>query len=100
MYVVYLPMVYWLARCKTEFRWAPTVWRHLAWLMLAAVALLLVAEWSAMGGAVAGLIMSSGLGLYGFSQLAHKTNLTGPLGRMAGVGRQWLTKNGVWRDRD
>jgi len=100
MYVVLLPGVYWLARRKTGFRWAPTVWRHLAWLMLAAVALLVVAEWSAMAGAAAGLIMGASLALYGFGRLAHKTSLTGPLGRLAGVCRERLMKMSVSRDSD
>jgi O-antigen/teichoic acid export membrane protein len=98
MYVVLLPVVYWLARRKTGFRWAATVRRLLGWLMLAAVALLVAAEWSPMAGATAGLIMSTGIGLYSFSRLAHKTSLTGPLGHLAGICRYWLMKIGVWRD--
>lgn len=99
LYVVYLPIVYWLARRKTGFRWVPTVRRHLTWLMLAAaVVLLIAATWSPIIGAGSGLIMGSGLGLYGFGCLAHRTNLAGPLGRLVGTGRQWLTKVGVWRE--
>jgi O-antigen/teichoic acid export membrane protein len=98
MYVVYLPTVYWLAQRKTGFKWAATVRWLIGGLMLGAVALLLVAELSSMAGAAAGLIMSAGSGLYGFSRLAHKTSLTGPLGRLAGLCRQQLIKMGVWRD--
>lgn len=98
MYVVYLPLVYWLARSKTGFSWSRIVWRHLAWLMLAALGLLIVAEWSPMVGVIAGLIMSTGLGVFCIGRLAYKINLTGTLGRLAGRGRQWLIKIGVWRD--
>ncbi len=74
----------------------PTRTRLHEW--LAAVALLVAVERSAMAGVAAGLIMSAGLGLYSFSRLAHKTSLTGPLGRLAGLCRQWLMKIGVWHD--
>ena len=73
MYVVYLPIVYYLARSKTGFRWAPTVRRHLVWLMLAALALLVAAEWSPLVGAVLGFAMSVSFALYSFRRLAHKT---------------------------
>ena len=95
MYMVYLPMVYWLARRKTGFRWVATVWQLVGWLVLAAVALVGAAKWSALAGAAAGLIMSASLGLYSFSRLAHKTSLTGQLGRLARFCRRWLMKIGV-----
>lgn len=98
MCIVLLPVVYWLARRKTGFRWAATVRGHLGWLLLGAVAVLGAAESSALAGAAMGLIMTAGFGIYSFSRLAHKTNLTGPLGRLAGICRRWLMKIRVWRD--
>lgn len=98
MYVVLLPVVYWLARRKTGFRWATPVWRLLGGLMLAAVAVLAIAEWTQFAGAVFGLLLSVGFGLYGFSCLAHKTSLTGRMGRLAAVCRRSLLRIGVWRE--
>lgn len=98
MYAVYLPVVYWLAHRKTEFRWAPAVKRQIGWLMLAAMAVLGAAQYTKMAGALAGLISCAGFGIYGFGRLAHKANLTGPVGRLAAVGRQKMIKIGVWRD--
>lgn len=98
MYVVYLPVVYWLARRKTGFRWTQAVSRQLGCLLLAALALLAMAEWSTTAGAILGLILSGGVGFYSFSRLAHKSNMPGPLGRMAKNGQQLLMKIGVWRD--
>lgn len=98
MYVVYLPLVYWLAKRRTGFRWTQTVRRQLLWLMLGAVAVLAAAKWTAFASAVAGLFLCTGFGFYSFSRLAHKTNLTGPLGRLAGYSRQFLMKMGVWHD--
>ncbi|MDP1612370.1 MAG: O-antigen translocase [Sulfuritalea sp.] len=97
MYAVLLPVVYWLARRKTGFRWAPMAWRQFAWLMLAAMALLLAAEWSVTVSAAAGLLMSGGLGLFSFIRLAQKSNLTGAMGSFAATGRRWLIKAGIWR---
>ncbi|MDI1300843.1 MAG: O-antigen translocase [bacterium] len=98
MYIVLLPMVYWLAKRKTGFCWASRVWYQLAGLMLAAFAVLIIAEWSILAGAAAGLILSAAFGLYSFSRLAHKTNLAGPLGRVAVLGKTWMIRAGVWRE--
>ena len=98
MYVVYLPIVYWLAWRSSGFRWAGTAKWLLGFLILSAAALLVTAEWSATASAVAGIMLSIGFGLYSFSRLAHKTNLSGHLGHLTGRSRQWLVKIGVWRD--
>ena len=98
MYVVYLPTVYWLARHKTGFRWTATVWWLLGWLMLDALAVLVAAEWSATTGAVTGVVLSVGFGLYSFSRLAHKSNLTGPLGKLSRYFRQLLMRCGAWNE--
>ena len=100
MYLAYLPIMYWLARRRSGFKWLSTVWRIFGWLMLATVALLVAAQWSTLFTAVAGLLLSTSLGLYSFSRLAHKTNLTGTLGSIAGFGQRQLMKIGLWRDRD
>lgn len=98
MYAVLLPVVYLLARRKTGFRWSPTVWRQFGLLSLSAFAILIVAEWATLAGLMVGLIICATFGLYSFSRLAHQTNLTGPLGRLAGSSRQLLMKLGAWRD--
>lgn len=97
MYVGLLPVVYWLARRKTGFGWTPVVWRYLVWLALSGVLLLLLAHWSPTYGFVGGLFMSLSFGIYGSYRLAHRTNLTGSLGRLARTGRVWLEKIGAWR---
>lgn len=98
MYVVYLPIIYWLARQKTGLRWEVTIWWILVLLVLGAVAVLVATKWSPKISAVTGLILSFGFGLYSFSRMAHKTNLTSPLGRVATNSRLFLVKFGVWRD--
>lgn len=98
MYALHLPMMYWLVRRKTGFRWDVGVWRHLVWLILSALAVLAAAKWTAFVGALVGLILCVGFGIYGFIGLAHKTSLVGSVGRLAGSSRQWLMRIGVWRD--
>lgn len=98
MYVVYLPVVYWLAWRSTGFRWAGTAKWLLGFLILSAAALLVTAGWSATASAVAGIVLSIGFGLYSFIRLAQKTNLSGPLGQLAGRSRQWLLTIGFWRE--
>lgn len=98
MYAVLLPVVYILARHKTGFRWAPTVSRQFGLLSLSAFAVLVIAEWATLFGMIAGLFSSATFGLYSFSRLAYKTNLTGSLGRLAVSSRQLLMKFGTWRE--
>jgi O-antigen/teichoic acid export membrane protein len=94
MYLVLLPVVYWLARRKTGFRWTLPVRQYLAWLMLAATTLLLATRWSALAAAAAGLLMSAGLSLHSLSRLARKTNSIDPLRRLT-IFRRKLFKNGM-----
>lgn len=98
MYTVYLPLVYWLARRRTGFRWVPTVRLHLATLVLAALAALIIARWSAVAGALLGALLSAIFALYGLGRLAHLTNLGGPLGRMGAICRKSCIRLGLWRD--
>ena len=98
MYVLYLPMVYWLAWKKTRFQWVATIWWMLAALVLAAAAVLAATKWSATIAAASGLILSVGFGFFSLNRLAHITNMTGPLGRVATHCRLFLVKFGAWRD--
>ena len=96
MYIVYLPIVYWLAYRKTGFLWSPTVRRQLGWLILTVMAVLAAAEWTLMASVLAGLISGAGYGIYGFSRLAYKTNMKGPVGRLAVFSRNCIEKIRGW----
>jgi len=98
MYVVHLPMVYWLARRRTGFRWAGPVWWQMGLLMMGAMVVLGIAEWSSFAGLLFGLILCAGSAWYSLTCLAHRTNLTGPLGRLATQSRRVLAKFGVHLD--
>lgn len=98
MYVVLLPLVYWLASRRTGFEWSPLVRQLTGWLSLAAVVTLVAAKWSDFAGAIVGVILSASFALYGFGSLAQKVNLSGPAGRLAGFCRRCLSKLGVRND--
>jgi O-antigen/teichoic acid export membrane protein len=98
MYVAYLPMVYWVARRHSGFRWVVTVKWLLGALMLSAAGLFVAAELSAATSAIGGMVLSVGFGLYSFARLVHKTNLTGPLGHLDRYFRQILFRLDVPRE--
>lgn len=87
MYVVYLPLVYWLARHKTGFRWTTTVWFLLGLLMLASIAILIVAEWNAMASTIVGLIICISFASYSYSRISQKNNTIKLLNRL--IKRNW-----------
>lgn len=64
MYVVYLPMVYWLAHRKTGFGWPRKIWRQFFVLLALCSATKILAEWSIAAGATLGILAASGLAAY------------------------------------
>lgn len=98
MYAVYLPIVYWLARYRTDFRWSSGVLRQLVRLMLAAIAIVLAGLWSETAAAVLGVLSAAVFGLHGLGRLGAMANLSGPLGKLASLSRGFLIKIGVWRE--
>jgi len=94
MYVIYLPVVYWLARRRTGFHWDKRVIEQLVALMFAAVAVALAGAWSEMAAAIAGVAGALLFGLYGLGRLGAMANLSGPVGRVAGLSRRLMLKMG------
>ncbi len=98
MYLVYLPVVFLLARRRTGFSWQ----RRVAWQLVLLVAFAttvtlasLVSKWLAAG---AGIVIASGLVVQALGRLGHMANLVGPVGRVAVLSQQLMEKTGVWRD--
>lgn len=98
MYAVYLPVVYALARRRTGFRWDAVVLRHVAALVLMAVAVSSLAGWHTLAGATAGVAAAGAFGLYSLTRLGHMAGTAGPAGRVAAISRRVLTRLGIWRD--
>lgn len=89
MYVVYLPMVYWLARRRTGFRWARGVVGNVVSLLLVGALVMGGARWYPILSAVFGVVAACGFLLHSLIKLVHVTNLPGPLEKIANVSR-WL----------
>ena len=89
MYVVYLPMVYWLARRRTGFRWSRGVVGNVISLLSVGALIVGGARWYPILSAVFGVVAACGFLLRSLMKLAHVTNLPGPLGKIANVSR-WV----------
>src|SRR5690606_21265539 len=98
MYVVYLPVVYCLARRRTGFRWAPAVRRRLLLLFAASVAVAGLGAWREIAAVVVGLLAAAGFGLDGLARLGHMAGLGGSVGRLSQFSRRLMIKVGVWRE--
>ncbi len=96
MYVAYLPLVHTLARRRTGFAWQPAVRRHLALLVLAALAVCLLAHWKEWLAVTVGLVAAVGFGLHGLHRLGGMLDDNGRLGRMVATGNRWMMKMKVW----
>ena len=95
MYLVYLPVVYWLARRRTGFSWDRRVGVHFAMLLALTTFVFLAADWSKWLGACMGLFISIALGVFGFARLANRAKVGGWLGKLAKFGQEKRGKIGV-----
>jgi len=98
MYVVYLPVVYALARRRCGFRWEPIVWRRLVLLFFAAAAVAGLGAWRESAAVVAGLLAAIGFGLDGLARLGHTAGLGGSIGKLSQFSRRLMITVGVWRE--
>jgi len=98
MYLVNLPLVYFLARRRTGFRWQRRVVTQFGIVAACALLVFLLVRWDRLLGAGIGLILSAMLTLQGFARLAHMTNAVGSIGRVAELSRKAMDKVGLWHD--
>ena len=96
LYVVYLPLVFLLAKRRTGFSWASSVFKQITLLFVSAVAILILARYSQTLAAGIGMLLSATFAVYGFSRLAHKSELSGPLGKLAEQAQKLMKIIGVW----
>ncbi len=82
MYLIFLPMMYWLARRKTGFRWTSRVFVQSATLLLSGISIAAIAAVHIWAGAAIGVAMSIIFGLYTLQQLAHIVVLPSPVHRI------------------
>ena len=96
LYVVYLPLVYWLAVRRTGFRWQRAVLWHLLLACTAALALVGLAAWSPMASAALGVLLAGASGVYGLARLGTMAGLGGRLGQVASRAQAVMNRTG-WK---
>lgn len=94
MYLVYLPVVYFLAKRKIGLAWAPTIFRLTCFLVVIGALITAVALFDTRFGVLIGLVASVAFGFFALAKLSHMANLTGPLARLAVGYRQFSAMKG------
>ncbi len=87
-YLLYLPLVWWLARRRIGFRWTPTVRIQALAVVAAAVAVDIAARWSDPLGAGLGVGLAVLFGIGALSRLSAVVGAGGRLGRLAAIGEK------------
>ncbi len=97
VYVIYLPLVYWLAVKRTGFRWARSVAaRALVLFAIGAVAAI-IAEIHALAAAAFSGVMAIGFAVIGLKRLAQMTDFNGPNVGLALYCRKFALMLGLGR---
>lgn len=98
MYMLLLPVLFLLARCRTGFAWQQrVVWQGVVLLALA-VAVLVASAWAQWLGASLGVLVAAALGVQALARLGRMADLGGQLGRVAAMGQKLMEKTGLWRE--
>jgi O-antigen/teichoic acid export membrane protein len=92
MYAIYVPLVYWLARRRTGFRWTRSVVGNAMSLLIVGALVLAGVRWYPILGAVLGAVAACGFLLHSLMTLAHVTNLPGSLSKIANFFRRVASK--------
>lgn len=98
LYVVYLPLVFSLARRRIGFSWLPGVKRHALRLGAAAVLLMTLGHLSEIAAAAFGLPLAVLFGLHGLGQLGTKAELSGRAGKLAAASRGIMERLRIHRE--
>lgn len=97
MYVICLAVVLLLAKQRTGFRYLAQVRWLLVATVLAAAAVMALANISNIAGAISGLMGAAVFAVFAIVRLAHAGSVGGPVGRFAASARHQLVRMGVWR---
>jgi O-antigen/teichoic acid export membrane protein len=99
MYVLYLPLIYWLARRRTGFAWSASVKQHMIVLVVTSVSICSVGFASHIVAAIFGAITALGFGILALNRLAHMSGLGSGIESLSRIARYVEKKIGVWHDR-
>jgi O-antigen/teichoic acid export membrane protein len=92
MYMIFLPLVYLLARRRTGFHWNRTVIRDLALLSIAALLVAACGAWHEWLGVTVGLVLAAVFGFITLLRLARMAELGGALGKLSAAIRHFYSK--------
>jgi PST family polysaccharide transporter len=98
MYAAYLPLVYWLARRRTGFRWAQSLVIKGFALMATGVLVGCIATIDSQAAAALGILSAGVFAMIALRRLTHMLELSGILGKAAYECRRVAAKIGIWRD--
>lgn len=73
MYMVNLPIVFWLAHRRSGFRWEAIVWKLLLGLLVSAMLISTVEAEQPMAGAILGIFLSGVFAVIALFRFSHKT---------------------------
>jgi O-antigen/teichoic acid export membrane protein len=91
LYIVYLPLVWWLSHRRIDFRWTRVVKLQALVLIGSALVVNFAANWSKLAGATAGLGIAFALSIIAFLRLSEVIGLGGRFGLiLASVRRRLL----------
>lgn len=91
LYLAYLPLVWWLGRRFIGFRWSQAVRFQMVLVIITALFVALMARWSELAGATAGLALAAALGAWTSIRIATVSCTTGRLAPLARLGEKLMT---------
>ena len=92
--LIYLPIVYLLARRRIDFLWTGSVVKLIVITFVLCVGIAVVSVLYSWGPALA-VVLALGFGVYTFIRLAHMSDIGGPVGRIGTLAQRWLKIIGV-----
>lgn len=95
LYVVYLPLVWVMARHRIGFSWTPSVLRQAGALIVAAVVVDVLARLSPVAAVGVGLPLATIFALYTLARLGQMAGLGGKVGRLAQASQKVIKRLGV-----
>ena len=82
MYVVYLPVVYWLGRHRTGFKWTSSIWWHMGLLFATCTLVKAVTMWSVGVSASISVLAACFWTIHAMTRLSRMSGLRGPIARL------------------
>jgi PST family polysaccharide transporter len=98
IFLVLLPITYFIAWRKTKFRWSLIVIKQIVGLLLIAFGVFFAGVYSKFLGLGFGMCSAIVLGLYGLAKLGHMADLNGRVGTLSQMSRNLMIKMRIWRE--